>query len=57
MGARIDDSRGKSVALASVLGAAMVLANFSSSFYRAYLFAARDPFVTRQAALVIAAES
>jgi membrane protease YdiL (CAAX protease family) len=55
MGARIEDSRGKSVALAGAMGAAIVLAYFSSSFYRAYLFAVREPFITRPMILVIAA--
>jgi membrane protease YdiL (CAAX protease family) len=55
MGTPIQDSRGKSAVLAGVLGASVVLAYFSSSFYRDYLFASRQPFITRDWIFVIAA--
>src|SRR5262249_47818214 len=55
MGAPIRDSRGRNVVLAGALGAAVVLAYFSSSFYRAYLFATKEPFLTRNGVFVIAA--
>jgi membrane protease YdiL (CAAX protease family) len=55
MGAPVPGCRGKGVFLAGVLGASMVLAYFSSSFYRSYLFDGGRPFVIRGYICLIAA--
>lgn len=55
MGAPIRDSRGRNVVLAGALGAAVVLAYFSASFYRHYLFETKALFLTRNDVFVIAA--
>jgi membrane protease YdiL (CAAX protease family) len=55
MGAPIQDPRGRNVVLAGALGASVVLAYFSGSFYATYLSETYEPILSHDAVFVIAA--